>query len=55
MNVFYKEPEINKIASMLFYGWNKGLKTGCYYLRTLPKASTNKFDIDTQNKKKNRI
>ncbi len=52
MNVFYREPNIDSIASMLFYGWKNGLKTGCYYLKSLPKASVNKFDIDTQNKKK---
>lgn len=24
------------MTSMLFYGWNKKLKTGLYYLRTKP-------------------
>jgi ribonucleoside-diphosphate reductase subunit M1 len=28
------------------YGWKNGLKTGMYYLRTLPASQAQKFSID---------
>jgi ribonucleotide reductase alpha subunit len=31
---------------MHFYSWQKGLKTGIYYLRTRAKAQAQKFTID---------
>ena len=34
MNLFVSQPTFNKLSSMHFYAWNKGLKTGMYYLRT---------------------
>ncbi|HIN88541.1 MAG TPA: ribonucleoside-diphosphate reductase subunit alpha [Nitrospinaceae bacterium] len=38
MNLFMADVNPSKLNSALFYGWKKGLKTGMYYLRTLPKA-----------------
>lgn len=38
MNLFVAEPNYKKLSSMHFYSWTKGLKTGCYYLRTKPAA-----------------
>ena len=38
MNLFMAEPNIGMLNSAHFYGWEKGLKTGMYYLRTQPKA-----------------
>ena len=36
---------------MHFYAWNKGLKTGMYYLRTKAVAKTQQFTLDpTKNK-----
>jgi ribonucleoside-diphosphate reductase alpha chain len=34
LNLFVAEPTYSKLSSMHFYAWKKGLKTGCYYLRT---------------------
>lgn len=34
MNLFMAEPSSGKLTSMHFYSWEKGLKTGIYYLRT---------------------
>ena len=34
LNLFIADPTYSKLTSMHFYGWKKGLKTGCYYLRT---------------------
>jgi ribonucleotide reductase alpha subunit len=31
---------------MHFYSWKKGLKTGCYYLRTKAPVSAQKFTVD---------
>jgi ribonucleotide reductase alpha subunit len=35
-----------KLSSMHFYGWKKGLKTGCYYLRTKAPVAAQKFTVD---------
>lgn len=45
-NVFMAEPSLAKMASVHHYGWQKGLKTGMYYLRTLPAAHTQQFTVD---------
>jgi len=46
LNIFMENANFGKLTSMHFYGWEKGLKTGMYYLRT--KAATNaiKFTVD---------
>jgi ribonucleoside-diphosphate reductase alpha chain len=36
LNLYISDPTYKKITSMHFYAWNKGLKTGQYYLRTRP-------------------
>jgi ribonucleoside-diphosphate reductase subunit M1 len=36
---------------MHFYGWKRGLKTGCYYLRTKPSAQAIQFTIDASTLK----
>jgi ribonucleoside-diphosphate reductase alpha chain len=34
MNIYMGNPSLSKISSSHFYGWEKGLKTLCYYVRT---------------------
>lgn len=46
LNIHLKEPDFNRISSMHFYGWKKGLKTGMYYLRSRPAANAIKFTVD---------
>lgn len=46
LNIFMEEPDFKKLTSMHFYSWQKGLKTGQYYLRTRPRAKTQQFTID---------
>jgi len=46
LNLFVAEPSYSKISSMHFYAWKKGLKTGCYYLRTKAAASAQKFTVE---------
>ncbi len=53
MNLFVSDPNPNVLTKMHFYGWNKGLKTGMYYLRTKPKATTQQFTIDPTKSKSN--
>lgn len=48
LNLFIAEPTPQKLSSMHFYCWKKGLKTGMYYLRTKPAASAIKFTVDQQ-------
>jgi len=45
-NVHVAEPNFAKLTSMHFYGWEKGLKTGMYYLRTKPAAAAIQFTVD---------
>ena len=47
-NVFIAEPNFQRLTSMHFYAWKKGLKTGMYYLRTRPAVDAIKFTVDTQ-------
>jgi ribonucleoside-diphosphate reductase alpha chain len=46
MNLFFKEPNIKNLTSALFFGWKNGLKTGCYYVRSQPKAQAQQFTIE---------
>ena len=46
LNLFLAEPTYSKISSMHFYAWKKGLKTGCYYLRTKAVAKTQQFTVE---------
>jgi len=47
LNAFIDEPTYDKLTSLHFYAWNKGLKTGMYYLRTKPAASAIQFTVDS--------
>jgi ribonucleoside-diphosphate reductase alpha chain len=51
LNLFMAEPTFEKITSMNFYGWKKGLKTGQYYLRTKAPVMAQKFTIDPELQK----
>jgi len=46
LNLFLSEPTYAKISSMHMYAWKKGLKTGCYYLRTKAASSAQKFTVE---------
>jgi len=46
LNLFVADPTYAKLTSMHFYGWKKGLKTGCYYLRTKAAVTAQKFTVD---------
>ena len=46
LNLFVADPSFSKVSSMHMYAWKKGLKTGCYYLRTKAAATAQKFTIE---------
>ncbi len=46
LNLFVADATYSKLTSMHFYGWRKGLKTGCYYLRTKASVTAQKFTVD---------
>ena len=48
MNVHIADPNTKKLTSMHFHAWQKGLKTGMYYLRTRPKADAIQFTVDQE-------
>lgn len=50
LNLFVAEPNNAKLTSMHFYAWERGLKTGMYYLRTKPAAQAIKFTVETAAK-----
>ena len=51
LNLFIAQPDFQKLTSMHFYAWKKGLKTGIYYLRTRPVAKAQQFTIEPERKK----
>ena len=46
LNLFFAEAKQDKVTSALFYAWKKGLKTGCYYLRTRPQSKSQQFTVE---------
>ena len=52
MNLHFEDFTFNKFNSVQFYAWEKKLKTGCYYLRSRPAITAQKFTIDPELQKK---
>ena len=48
LNLFVAAPTHAKLTSMHFYAWKRGLKTGCYYLRTKPAADAVKVTVPVE-------
>jgi len=53
LNLWMEDPVYNKLTSMYFYGWAKGLKTGIYYLRRKAKHQAQQFTIEPEKVVKN--
>jgi ribonucleoside-diphosphate reductase alpha chain len=45
MNLWMEDPDYKSLTSMHFYAWQKGLKTGMYYLRRKAKHQPQQFTI----------
>lgn len=50
LNLWMEDPVYNKLTSMHFYAWEKGLKTGIYYLRRKAKHQAQQFTIEPLEK-----
>ena len=46
LNIHMTDANPAKVTSMHFYGWQKGLKTGMYYLRTRAAADAIQFTVE---------
>ena len=53
LNLFVENPNFGKLSSMHFYGWEKGLKTGMYYLRSKAAVDPIKFTLDKKHQRVN--
>jgi len=45
-NVYLAKPDREVLTKILFYGWKKELKTGCYYLRSRSAISSQNFNTE---------
>ena len=52
LNLWMEEPVYSKLTSMHFYAWEKGLKTGIYYLRRKAKHQAQQFTIEPDAKER---
>jgi ribonucleoside-diphosphate reductase alpha chain len=52
LNVFMEAPTFAKLSSMHFYSWQKGLKTGMYYLRSKAATDPIKFTLSQKHQQK---
>jgi ribonucleoside-diphosphate reductase subunit M1 len=52
LNIHMVDCTTAKLSSMHFHGWQLGLKTGMYYLRTKAAADAIKFTVDVDKLKK---
>lgn len=50
LNLWMARPSYNKLTAMHFFGWEAGLKTGLYYLRTRAKAAPQQFTVPPKQK-----
>ena len=55
LNLFMESPNYKKLTSAHFYAWEKGLKTGMYYLRSRPSVDPIKFTVDVEKAKNSTI
>lgn len=51
LNLFVENPNFGKLSSMHFYAWQKGLKTGMYYLRTKAAVDPIKFTLSEKHQR----
>jgi len=55
MNLYFNNPDSQKLTSSQFYAWKNGLKTGLYYLRSKPSTNAHKITIDPNLEKANNM
>jgi len=52
LNIHMTDATTAKLSSMHFHGWQLGLKTGMYYLRTKAAADAIKFTVDVESQRR---
>jgi len=52
LNIHMTDATTAKLSSMHFHGWQRGLKTGMYYLRTKAAVDAIKFTVDVNTAKR---
>ncbi len=52
LNLFMEAPNFAKLSSMHFYAWQKGLKTGMYYLRSKAAVDPIKFTLGKKHQQR---
>ncbi len=52
LNIFMENPSYAKLSSAHFYAWEKGLKTGMYYLRSKSAVDPIKFTLGEAHQRK---
>ena len=52
-NCFVARPSARILNAMHFYSWKKGLKTGCYYLRTKPASQPQQITLPVVQQQRN--
>lgn len=55
LNLFVESPNFKKLSSMHFYGWQRGLKTGMYYLRSKAAVDPIKFTLGEKYQRTNSL
>lgn len=53
LNLFVENANMGKLSSMHFYSWQKGLKTGMYYLRSKAAVDPIKFTLSERHHRRN--
>jgi ribonucleotide reductase alpha subunit len=53
LNLFVETPTLDKLTKMHFYTWSKGLKTGCYYMRSRGGVASVSIAVDPASKQQN--
>ena len=51
LNLWLEDPNYKTLTSMHFYAWQKGLKTGIYYLRRRGRHQAQQFTIEPEKAK----
>ena len=52
LNLFIESPNLNILSKCHFYSWEKGLKTGSYYIRSKPSMNAQQFTVEPELEKK---
>lgn len=48
LNLWLEDPDYDQLTGMHFHAWERGLKTGIYYLRRKPKHQVQQFTIEPE-------